>query len=166
MPSNVLATRLEELQEAGVLRRVPHSRVIVDELTPYGRELEPVVLALGTWGFKAMGDPREEQVITPDSMTMALRTAVPAAGGRGPAAHRVRRAPGSGRAPRQRRGSGPRGGPWDGPADLSFVAGPEIRRIISGEMTPRRAIATDVVEVLHGRDDLLDRFAATFHLAA
>lgn len=29
------------------------------ELTPYGRELEPVVLTLGAWGFKAMGDPRE-----------------------------------------------------------------------------------------------------------
>ena len=57
IPTNVLATRLKELQEAGVLRRVPHSRVIVYELTPYGRELEPVVLALGTWGFKALADP-------------------------------------------------------------------------------------------------------------
>jgi hypothetical protein len=54
---------------------VPHSRVTVYELTPYGRELEPVVLALGAWGFKAMGDPREEQIITPASMTMDLRTA-------------------------------------------------------------------------------------------
>ena len=54
---------------------MPRSRVIVYELTPYGRELEPVVLALGAWGFKAMGDPRDEQIITPDSMTMALRTA-------------------------------------------------------------------------------------------
>ena len=75
IPTNILAARLKELQAAGVIRRVPHSRVIIYELTPYGRELEPVVLALGAWGFKAMGDPREEQVITPDSMTMALRTA-------------------------------------------------------------------------------------------
>ena len=75
IPSNILATRLKELQAAGVIRRVPHSRVIVYELTPYGRELEPVVLALGAWGFKALGDPREEQLITPDSMTMDLRTA-------------------------------------------------------------------------------------------
>ena len=58
IPSNILAARLKELQTAGVIRRVPHSRVIVYELTPYGRELEPVVLALGAWGFKAMGDPR------------------------------------------------------------------------------------------------------------
>src|SRR3954462_6058489 len=75
IPSNILAARLKERQAAGVTRRVPHSRVIVYELTPYGRELEPVVLALGAWGFKAMGDPREEQIITPDSMTMDLRTA-------------------------------------------------------------------------------------------
>ena len=33
------------------------------------------MLALGAWGFKAMGDPREEQIITPDSMTIDLRTA-------------------------------------------------------------------------------------------
>ena len=75
IPSNILAARLKELQAAGVLRRVPHSRVMVYELTPYGRELEPVVLALGAWGFKAMGEPREEQIITPDSMTISLRTA-------------------------------------------------------------------------------------------
>src|SRR4051812_28398855 len=75
IPSNILAARLKELQEAGIIHRVPRSRIIIYELTPYGRELEPVVLALGTWGFKAMGDPRDEQIITPDSMTMALRTA-------------------------------------------------------------------------------------------
>jgi len=50
IPSNILATRLKELQAAGVLRRAPHSRIIVYELTPYGHELEPVVLALGAWG--------------------------------------------------------------------------------------------------------------------
>ena len=71
IPSNILAARLKELQAAGVLHRVPHSRVIVYELTPYGRELEPVVLALGAWGFKTLSEPREEQIITPDSMTMA-----------------------------------------------------------------------------------------------
>ena len=93
IPSNILAARLKELQAAGVIRRVPRSRVIIYELTPYGRELEPVVLALGAWGFKAMGDPREEQIITPDSMTMALRTAFRPAGRGGPAGDRLRGAP-------------------------------------------------------------------------
>jgi hypothetical protein len=54
----------------------------------------------------------------------------------------------------------------DGPADLAFAAGPDVRRLISGELSPDRAIATGVVEVLRGPADLLDRFTSTFHLAA
>lgn len=54
----------------------------------------------------------------------------------------------------------------DAPADLVFVAGPGIRRLISGELAPASAIETGVVEVLHGPADLLGRFASAFHLAA
>lgn len=166
IPSNILAARLKELQEAGILRRAPRSRVIVYELTPYGRELEPVVLALGAWGFKAMGEPREEQVITPDSMTMALRTAFrPQVAATLPAtAYAARLGPADllvrvdGAALEVTRG--------DGAVDLAFAAGPGIRRLISGELAPETAIATGVVELLRGPGALLDRFATTFHLAA
>ncbi|HEY5980942.1 MAG TPA: helix-turn-helix domain-containing protein [Microlunatus sp.] len=166
IPSNILATRLKELQAAGVLRRVPHSRVVVYELTPYGRELEPVVLALGAWGFKAMGEPREEQIITPDAMTISLRTAFrPQVATQLPATSYAAQV---GPAELLIRVDGPR---LDltrglGPADLTFATGPGIHRLISGELAPERAIATGVIEVLHGRGDLLDRFASTFHLAA
>jgi hypothetical protein len=125
-----------------------------------------VVLALGAWGFKALGDPRDEQVITPDSMTIDLRTAfrpdvaatLPATAyaARFGAAELLIRVDGSALAVER----------GDGPADLAFAAGPGIRRLISGELAPQRAIATGVVEVLRGRGDLLDRFATTFHLAA
>jgi len=166
IPSNILATRLKELQAAGVLRRVPHSRVIVYDLTPYGRELEPIVLALGAWGFKALGDPREEQVITPDSLTMDLRTAFRAgvAATLPPTTYSARLDPAdllitvNGAALAVTRG--------DGPVDLAFAAGPGLHSIISGEISPDRAIATGMIEVLHGRGDLLARFAHTFHLAA
>ena len=166
IPSNILATRLKELQAAGVLRRVPHSRVIVYELTPYGRELEPVVMALGAWGFKALGDPRDEQVITPDSMTMDLRTAFQprVALDLPPTAYAARFGPAEllirveGSELDVTRG--------DGDADLAFAADAGIRRLITGELAPERAIATGVVEVLRGRGDLLGRFASTFHLAA
>ena len=137
IPSNILAARLKELQAAGILRRMPHSRVIVYELTPYGRELEPVVLAFGAWGFKAMADPREEQIITPDSMTMTLRTAfrpqvaanLPAtayAGRFGPAELLIRV---DGSTLDVTRG--------DGPVDLAFAAGPRhppahLRRALPG----------------------------------
>ncbi|ROS23753.1 helix-turn-helix domain-containing protein [Cellulomonas sp. PhB150] len=166
IPSNILAARLKDLQAAGIIRRVPRSRVIIYELTPYGHELEPVVLALGAWGFKAMGEPREEQVITPDSMTMALRTAFrPQVAAALPATSYVAQL---GPAELLVRVDGARleVTRGDGPADLAFAAGPDIRRLISGELAPDRAIATGVVEVLRGRGDLLDRFASTFHLAA
>jgi len=166
IPSNILAARLKELQGAGIIRRAPRSRVIIYELTPYGRELEPVVLALGAWGFKAMGDPRDEQVITPDSMTMALRTAFrpSVALELPPTAYFARLGP----AELVVRVVGPDlpvtlG---DVPSDLAFAAGPDIRRVISGELAPEHAIASGVVEVLRGPDDLLARFARTFHLAA
>jgi len=166
IPSNILASRLKELQAAGVLRRAPHSRVIVYELTAYGRELEPVVLALGAWGFKSMGELREEQIITPDSMTIDLRTAFrPLIAATLPSTTYAAR---FGRTDLLIRVNGPvldvtRG---DGQVDLAFAAGPSIHRLISGELAPHRAIETGAVDVLRGRGDLLGRFATTFHLAA
>jgi DNA-binding HxlR family transcriptional regulator len=166
IPTNILATRLKEMQAAGILRRAPRSRVIVYELTPYGRELEPVVLALGAWGFKAMGEPQEEQIITPDSMTIDLRTAFrPQVAADLPATAYAAR---FGLAELLIRVEGPtldviRG---DGPADLAFAAGGGIRQLFSGELAAQQAISTGMVEVLRGDGNLLDRFASTFHLAA
>ncbi|RUQ98210.1 winged helix-turn-helix transcriptional regulator [Labedella endophytica] len=174
IPTNVLAARLKELQAAGVIRRAPRSRVIVYELTDYGRELEPVVLALGAWGFKAMGEPRDEQIITPDSLTMDLRTAFrpQVAAALPPTAYAARLVSAS------EAGAGPtellirvRGSELDvtresGTVDLSFAAGAGLHRLLSGELRADRAIATGAVELLEGPRTLLDRFAETFNLAA
>lgn len=166
IPSNILATRLKELQEAGVLRRAPRSRVIVYELTEYGRGLEPIVLAMGAWGSRALGAPREQQVLTPDAMTISLRTAF--------RADVAARLPSTAYATRVDstelliRVAGPSllVSRAPGPADLEFVAGASIHRLISGELAPEQAIASGAVEVLRGPAGLLDRFADTFHLAA
>lgn len=166
IPTNILAARLKELQAAGVIRRAPRSRVVLYELTPYGRELEPVVLALSAWGFKALQDPREDQVVTPASLTIDLRTAFrPQVAAALPPTSYVAR---YGRTELLIKVDGPTldVGSGDGPADLAFAASPGIRRLISGDLAPDRAIATGVVEVLHGRRSLLGRFADTFHLAA
>lgn len=53
--SNMLTDRLRELESHGVLarRRLPAPAAsTVYELTPSGRELEPIVLALGNWGSR------------------------------------------------------------------------------------------------------------------
>jgi len=166
IPSNILATRLKELQEAGVLRRAPRSRVIVYELTPFGRELEPVVLALGAWGLRAMGEARDEQAISADSMTIDLRTAFrpDAAAALPPTAYAARLAAADllirvdGRSLDVRPGSGP--------ADLVFATDATIHRLIAGDVDPARALERGLVRVVDGDERLLERFATTFHLAA
>jgi DNA-binding HxlR family transcriptional regulator len=73
---DVLSARLRELERAGVVRRrtlPPPAASRVYELTERGRELEPVVLALGRWGSRAPfppGDPK----LGVDSAVLALKT--------------------------------------------------------------------------------------------
>jgi hypothetical protein len=140
--------------------------VIVYELTPYGRELEPVVLSLSAWGFKALGEPRNEQIITPASMTTTLRSAFQAhvAVELPPTNYAAR----FGTADLLIRVEGPTlsvaGG--DGPVDLEFSAGPGFHRLLSGELSPGVAVSSGVIAVVQGPESLLTRFADTFHLAA
>jgi DNA-binding HxlR family transcriptional regulator len=73
---DVLAQRLRELEQAGVLRRrklAPPAGSRVYELTDRGQELEPVLLALGTWGSAAPVPPGNPQLGV-DSAMIALRT--------------------------------------------------------------------------------------------
>ncbi|MDX6294517.1 MAG: hypothetical protein QOH50_3592 [Kribbellaceae bacterium] len=77
IPTNVLATRLKELEQAGVVvRRVQPrpSGAVVYELTPYGAELEELVLGLGRWGARSLGELRLGEIATADSLIMALRS--------------------------------------------------------------------------------------------
>ena len=182
IPTNILSTRLKELQEGGVVRRVPllHCGLVYD-LTPYGRELEPIVLALGRWGFRQMGEPQEGAIVTADSLTMALRTAFrrDAAASLPPADYELHVGDVTLRAqvggPNLRIAQlQPAGRPVDphsdtqasleGDADLVFAAGPGIRRLIAGDLTPAQAVDEGEVHVLAGDHTLLERFAATFHI--
>ena len=175
IPTNILSTRLKELQEGGVVRRVPlMSCGLVYELTDYGRQLEPIVLALGRWGFAQMGEPGPDDVVTADSLTMALRTAFqPDAAASLPSADyelhlgdvvlRVQVDAGELRIAQLAPPAPPVGGLRPlGEPDLVFVAGPGIRHIISGGLTPSEAIDQDIVAVVAGDATLLERFAASF----
>ena len=79
IPTNVLTTRLKELEESGVVQRraLPRPAAsVVYELTDYGSQLEDIVLRLGAWGVQSMGDPKPEDILTADGAVLALRTAV------------------------------------------------------------------------------------------
>jgi DNA-binding HxlR family transcriptional regulator len=73
---DVLAQRLRELEQAGVVRRdklPPPIASQVYELTDWGRELEPVVLGLGRWGSRAPF-PAGDATLGVDSLVLGLKT--------------------------------------------------------------------------------------------
>jgi DNA-binding HxlR family transcriptional regulator len=55
MSPTLLAKRLRELEEFGVVRRHQSGRATSYELTAAGEELRPIVLALGHWGARWIG---------------------------------------------------------------------------------------------------------------
>ncbi len=76
LSANVLTQRLEGLEAAGVLvrrRLPPPASVQVYELTPWGREAEPVIQALGRWAARSP-DHDPTLPLSPVSMMLSLRT--------------------------------------------------------------------------------------------
>ena len=74
---DVLAQRLRELEAAGVVRKrtlPPPAASQVYELTPAGRALEPVLIALGRWGGVNAPPPPEGQGMSFDAHLVSLRT--------------------------------------------------------------------------------------------
>lgn len=73
--SNLLADRLRELEQHGVIHRrmlVPTAGPQVYELTERGRKLEPVILALSDWGIDAPHPP-EPTSLSATSVLLFLR---------------------------------------------------------------------------------------------
>ena len=74
--TNVLSTRLRELEENGLVTRrtlPPPAASTVYELTPYGRDLEPAVYALGRWGARSLGVRPAGQPLRSGWLGLALR---------------------------------------------------------------------------------------------
>jgi DNA-binding HxlR family transcriptional regulator len=72
---DVLAQRLRELKEAGVVRQrklLPPAGSQVYELTDWGAELEPVVTHLGRWGSRSPGMPFDADRSI-DSLVLSFR---------------------------------------------------------------------------------------------
>ncbi len=73
---NVLAQRLRELEQAGVVTRrrlPPPAASKVYELTEWGKGLEPVIIELGRWATHSPGLPRDCEMSV-DSHVLAMRT--------------------------------------------------------------------------------------------
>ncbi|HEY2966370.1 MAG TPA: winged helix-turn-helix transcriptional regulator [Actinomycetota bacterium] len=77
IPTNILSSRLRELEEAGLVERslVAHSSSVVYGLTDYGLDLEEAVVRLGVWGSKSLGRPGEDASFSLSALALALRGA-------------------------------------------------------------------------------------------
>jgi DNA-binding HxlR family transcriptional regulator len=166
IPTNVLTARLKELEQGGVVRRrlLPRpSGSIIYELTEYGAELEDVVVHLGRWGAKALGNPRCDEVLTVDSMITAMRSTFrPEAARKVRASYEFR----FGDIVINVRIDGKKIEVAEGPlpgADLIVQTGPAIRALMSGEMTAAEAIGSGSVHIT-GDPELLSRFAEMFRI--
>ena len=169
IPTNVLSDRLKELEQDGIVRRrvLPRpASATVYELTPYGAQLEAAVVQLGLWGAQALGEVRPEEIVTPDSITMALRsTFLPeAAAGHqltvdlcmGPEIRlQVRIEGGSLQVSRQPSQA----------ADLVVECGPVFKELLTRETSPAAALQGGLVR-LHGDPQIFDIFAHMFYISS
>jgi DNA-binding HxlR family transcriptional regulator len=74
--TNVLAGRLRELEQGGVVQRrilPPPAASTVYELTDYGRKLEGPLLALGRWGALSLGRREPGQSLRSEWLAVALK---------------------------------------------------------------------------------------------
>jgi DNA-binding HxlR family transcriptional regulator len=74
--TNVLSQRLRQLERDGVVTRrrlPPPAASTVYDLTEYGRDLVPIMLALGRWGARSMGQRSPEQALRAEWLAVALR---------------------------------------------------------------------------------------------
>lgn len=166
IPTNVLSARLKELQDADVVRRRllarPESRVVY-ELTEYGRELEEVVLRLGLWGARSLGEIGPEDTVTAEAVLLGLRVTFRPEAARGVRASYELRLGEIVVHARVADGvlevaEGPLAG-----ADLVIDTDMTLRRLMTGELGPDEAIKSGKVRVT-GNRDLLERFVEIFHI--
>jgi DNA-binding HxlR family transcriptional regulator len=78
--TNILASRLKELERGGVIARrrlPPPAGSTVYELTELGEELRPVMQELAHWGARSLGPPTEDEELAPGWLAGALRIAFP-----------------------------------------------------------------------------------------
>jgi DNA-binding HxlR family transcriptional regulator len=166
IPSNVLSARLKELEDAGIVRRqvLPRPASGVGyELTEYGRELEDVVLRLGLWGAKSMPEPRPDEIITADTVLLALRSTFrPEAARQLQADYELR----LGEIVVHARVDHGALEVDEGPlahADLVLETDVNLHPLLTGGLSPTEAIESGRVRV-RGKRKLFERFVEVFHI--
>ncbi|MGW0484096.1 winged helix-turn-helix transcriptional regulator [Nonomuraea sp. NPDC003214] len=166
IPTNILSARLKQLEEAELVTRraLPYpDRAVVYELTDYGRDLEPALIALGRWGARTLTEPRPGELVTAESVAMSFRTAFRAQAARGvTAGYEIRLGDFTFRLQvsdgELEVGIGPHPAP-----DLVIerLSGHPVRELMGGGKTPDELLRDGSLRA-EGDPELLSRFAEMF----
>jgi putative sterol carrier protein len=136
---------------------------VVYELTEYGSELEQIVLRLGVWGARSLGEPRPGEIVTPDSLMLALRATFRPEAARGlRVAYELRLGEIVFHARIDKGALEVAEGPLP-EADLVLETDLTIRLLMSGELSPAEAVKSGRVR-LRGKRELLERFVEIFQI--
>lgn len=166
MPADTLSARLGEFERTGIVRRQDPTETngaAVYELTEYGFELEDIVNRFALWGARLLDEPRSEDIVTVDSMIMAMRATFRPEAARGLRARYELRLgdviihacvedgklqAGAGGLP---------------DADLVIEPGPMLKPMLAAEISPAEALDSGMVHLI-GDAELLNRFVDVFHI--
>jgi DNA-binding HxlR family transcriptional regulator len=164
LPDEVLTARLRELSHANVIEAVTRDDETIYQLTKFGGELEEILLKFALWGARLLGMPRGEEIITTDSMVMALRATFRPEAARGLTASyefRLGDVILHAKVDDGKLDAGP--GPLP-EADLIVEPGPAMKGMMTGELSPAEALAEGGVNIIKGDETLVHKFAELFHI--
>ncbi|RSN20373.1 transcriptional regulator [Amycolatopsis sp. WAC 04169] len=170
IPASTLSARLNELEQSGVLRRrlLPQlDAAVVYELTEYGSELDQIVLDLGLWGARSLGQPAAEDVFTLDSAILSLYTTFRSEKAKGVQVTYELRYPGEmvlhaiveDGALKVAEGAHP------GADAVIEPLGPFIKDLLSGDLAAADATRTGKIRI-EGDFEYLELFTELFHIPA
>jgi DNA-binding HxlR family transcriptional regulator/putative sterol carrier protein len=168
--TNILATRLRELEEAGVVRKrklPPPAASSVYELTEYGAELEEAVHALARWGARSLGPPGPDDELYAEWGVNAFPALFDPEAARGLTETYVLRIGDDVFSGRVENGHlrVEQGAADD--ADLDAAMDMEtFFALASGELEPTTALAERRVEVAAGKSSALERCFKVFSIAS
>jgi DNA-binding HxlR family transcriptional regulator/putative sterol carrier protein len=168
--TNILATRLRELEEAGVVRKrklPPPAASSVYELTEYGAELEEAVHALARWGARSLGPPGPDDELYAEWGVNAFPALFDPEAARGLTETYVLRIGDDVFSARLENGHlrVEQGAADD--ADLDAAMDMEtFFALASGELEPTTALAERRVEVAAGKSSALERCFKVFSIAS
>ena len=167
--TNVLAARLKELEEGGIVRKrklPPPAASTVYELTEYGQELEEPLYALARWGARSLPPPASNEHFYPDWGLNAFAALLDPEAARGLAETYVARVDDDVYTVQLEDGRvhvelGAAAKPvLDFTTDQATFFG-----LASGELDPRRTVAESRVTLETGKPVDLERFFSVFNFA-